>query len=295
MKERKKPMSKLRQKQDEILDHKIDFVALVTVEKANPNGDPLGGNRPRTDSQNRGEISAVCLKRKLRNRLQDEGYPIFVQSQDRATDGFRSLSERAASVIADLKTQEEVIAKSCETWVDVRAFGQVFGFKTAIGGSISIRGAVSVREGCSVDPVEVREMQITKSVNGNPSEKARGSDTLGTQYKVDFGLYEVKGSINVFQAMKNGLTYGDVLAIKDALATLFENDMSSARPDGSMVVKRVYWFEHEKGKLGQYPSARVHDSIKITRKNAKKVATSFDDYEIEVEELPGLVPEIIEV
>ena len=30
-----------------ILQHKIDFVALVSVTNANPNGDPLNGNRPR--------------------------------------------------------------------------------------------------------------------------------------------------------------------------------------------------------------------------------------------------------
>ena len=31
------------------LQNKIDFVALVSVTRANSNGDPLNGNRPRTD------------------------------------------------------------------------------------------------------------------------------------------------------------------------------------------------------------------------------------------------------
>ena len=31
-----------------ILQNKIDFVALVAVKDANPNGDPLNGNRPRS-------------------------------------------------------------------------------------------------------------------------------------------------------------------------------------------------------------------------------------------------------
>ena len=30
------------------LEHKIDFVALISVTNANGNGDPLSGNRPRT-------------------------------------------------------------------------------------------------------------------------------------------------------------------------------------------------------------------------------------------------------
>ena len=42
-----------------VLMNKIDFVALVTVTKANSNGDPLNGNRPRIDYNGMGEISDV--------------------------------------------------------------------------------------------------------------------------------------------------------------------------------------------------------------------------------------------
>ena len=63
------------------LQNKIDFVALVSVTRANSNGDPLNGNRPRTDLNGFGEISDVCIKRKIRNRMQDLGKPIFVQSE----------------------------------------------------------------------------------------------------------------------------------------------------------------------------------------------------------------------
>ena len=55
----------------ETLKNKIDFVVLVTADKANVNGDPLDGNRPRTDYDGYGEISDVCIKRKIRNRMQD--------------------------------------------------------------------------------------------------------------------------------------------------------------------------------------------------------------------------------
>ena len=80
-----------------VLNHKIDFVALVSVTKANSNGDPLNGNRPRTDYNGYGEISDVCVKRKIRNRMQDLGNAIFVQSEDRCDDGCGSLSERASA------------------------------------------------------------------------------------------------------------------------------------------------------------------------------------------------------
>ena len=50
------------------LKNKIDFLALISVKNANPNGDPLSGNMPRVTYDGLGEISDVCIKRKIRNR-----------------------------------------------------------------------------------------------------------------------------------------------------------------------------------------------------------------------------------
>lgn len=77
------------------LKGKIDFTLFIAAKDANPNGDPLNGNRPRTNIDGYGEISDVCIKRKIRNRLQDLGQKIFVQSDDRSDDGCTSLKERA--------------------------------------------------------------------------------------------------------------------------------------------------------------------------------------------------------
>ena len=74
------------------ISRKIDFAVVFAVTNANPNGDPLDGNRPRTTSDSFGEVSDVALKRKIRNRLQDEGNRIFVQSADRTDDGEPSVS-----------------------------------------------------------------------------------------------------------------------------------------------------------------------------------------------------------
>lgn len=40
-----------------VLKNKIDFAVIVSVKNANPNGDPLNGNRPREDYDGFGEIS----------------------------------------------------------------------------------------------------------------------------------------------------------------------------------------------------------------------------------------------
>lgn len=277
------------------LTNKIDFVVLVSVDRANANGDPLNGNRPRTDYNGFGEMSDVCIKRKIRNRMQDMGHSIFVQSEDRCDDGFGSLSERASSVIKGEKNRDVYAQKACETWLDVRAFGQVFAFKDAKGVSVGVRGPVSIHQAISVSPVEIESLQITKSVNGEKSDKGgnRSSDTMGMKHFVRFGMYIIKGSINVQLAEKTGFSYEDAQIIKEALRTLFENDASSARPEGSMEVVKLYWFEHN-SKSGQYSTAKVHRSVKVALKTEDTMPLSVNDYVITLEELPGLAPDIID-
>ena len=279
-----------------VLKNKIDFVALVSVDRANCNGDPLNGNRPRTDLNGFGEISDVCIKRKIRNRMQDLGHPIFVQSEDRCDDGYKSLKERAAAVIKE-KDRDKYAARACATWLDVRTFGQVFAFSTNDdkGTSVGVRGPVSVHQASSVSAVDVVSMQITKSVSGNKKEndKSRASDTMGTKHFVRFGLYVIKGSINVQLAEKTGFTEEDAETVKECLRTLFVNDASSARPDGSMEVVKLFWWKHN-CKDGQYSSAKVHRSVKIALKEAGTTPASVEDYVISLEPLADLEPEIID-
>ena len=278
-----------------ILQNKIDFVALISVTRANGNGDPLNGNRPRTDLNGFGEISDVCVKRKIRNRMQDLGNPIFVQSEDRCADGFGSLSERASASLKGIKDREEYARRACETWLDVRAFGQVFAFKDTKGFSCGVRGPVSIHQASSISPVEVESIQITKSVNGEMKEKGenRASDTMGMKHFVRFGLYEIKGSINVQLAEKTGFTEADAETVKECLRTLFVNDASSARPDGSMEVVKLFWWKHN-CKDGQYSSAKVHRSVRVALKNEDAIPSCADDYVISLEELPGLEPEVMD-
>lgn len=271
-----------------ILSNKIDFAVILSVNHANPNGDPLNGNRPRENYDGFGEISDVCLKRKLRNRLLDAGYPIFVQSDDKRADGYRSLRERADSVaeLKAIKDPQLYAQKACETWMDVRSFGQVFAFKGSDSVSVGVRGPVSIHPAVSIAPVDVLSMQITKSVSNETGEK-RGSDTMGMKHRVEHGIYVTYGSINCQLAEKTGFTDEDANAIHEALKTLFENDASSARPDGSMVVCEVYWWVHN-CKSGQYSSAKVHRSLTVRPKEAAPY------YEVEVQSLEGLEPELYE-
>ena len=203
------------------LTKKIDFAVIISVKRANPNGDPLNGNRPRQTYDGYGEISDVCLKRKIRNRLQDMGESIFVQSDDNRAPGdeFRSLNDRFnAAKLADPRKD------SCEKWFDVRAFGQVFAFKKKDAGkkgketeeleenadavSIGIRGPVTIQSAFSREPITPDSLQIVKSVNLETNEKEpnkKGSDTMGMKHRVDKGIYVTYGAINTQLAKEDWL------------------------------------------------------------------------------------------
>lgn len=292
------------------LSNKIDFAVIVTVRNANPNGDPLNGNRPRINYDGYGELSDVCIKRKIRNRLLDDGKSIFVQSDDNRVDDYRSLRARAEGELKDALKDEKIFReKACNKWLDVRAFGQVFAFggskkkgKTNDGGadaenesgvSIGIRGPVSVHSAFSISPVSVSSIQITKSVSGEGDGTKRASDTMGMKHRVDHGVYVFYGSINPQLASKTGFSDEDSEAIKQALINLFQNDASSARPEGSMEVYKVYWWKHN-SLNGQYSSAKVHRSLEVSVKPEVTEPKDITDYNIEIHTLPDLTPEIID-
>lgn len=280
------------------LSSKIDFAVILRVKNANPNGDPLNGNRPRTDYNGLGEITDVCLKRKMRDRLADNGALIFVQSDDRKTDDATSLSDRAGKALKDAFGGPEMARRACEIWFDVRAFGQLFALKARkqvkakaeskedgagdTGVSIPIRGPVTVQSAFSVEPVDVTSTQITKSVSSEGDGTKRGSDTMGMKHRVDKAIYVFFGSMNPQLAERTGFSDADAEAIKMVLPKLFENDASSARPEGSMAVLKVLWWWHN-CRAGQYSSAKVHGTLAV-----------HPNGEYELRNLDGLEPEEID-
>lgn len=259
-----------------MLENKIDFMVTIEVREANANGDPLSGNMPRTDAKGHGLISDVAIKRKIRNRMQDFGHPTFVQAGDRIEDEFRSLEKRFSNQFNAKDSDEDIEKQANKLWIDVRSFGQVF---TYLKKSIGVRGPVSINMAKSLEPIVISSLQITRSTNGMEAknESGRSSDTMGMKYFVDYGVYLLKGSINPNFAEKTGFSMEDVEVIKQALVSLFENDASSARPEGSMRVREVFWFTHS-NKLGNISSARVFDLFEFDKENREK--NSYEDYGI---------------
>lgn len=294
------------------LKNKIDFAIIFSASKANPNGDPLNGNRPRIDFAGYGEVTDVCLKRKARDRLLDRfealdqslraGQSIFVQSDERRVDEAKNLRMRAETVLTPdvMKSRDGAVKAACAEWFDVRAFGQVFPFKAkkgkkgkgddgdtasehdSDGVSIPVRGPVTIQSAFSVERIDIESTQIVKSTSLEGDGEKRQSDQMGMKHRVHHAVYRAYGSINPQLAARTEFSEADADVLKEVFPKLFENDASSARPDGSMRVLKVIWWKHN-CKAGQYSSARVHGSLVVN-----------SDGSIELSELPGLIPEVID-
>ena len=79
----------------------------------------------------------------------------------------------------------------------------------------------------------------------------------------------------------------------DDFEVIIVDDASSARPDGSMAVDKIYWFKHNSA-LGQYSAAKVHNSVTASVKDGVTSPKSIDDYNFDVKPLEGLQCDVIE-
>ncbi|MBB5353688.1 CRISPR-associated protein Csd2 [Haloferula luteola] len=195
------------------------------------------------------------------------GEAILVQSLDNSADEHQSIKSRIDGAKLEMKDASKFKKEACAHWYDVRAFGQIFPFKGKSKGegvSIPVRGPVTIQTAFSLEPVSITSTQITKSTNlEDTKDGKRGSDTMGMKHRVDFGTYVFYGSINSQLASDEtgtGFSDADAEKLKEALRALFENDASSARPEGSMEVVNLIWWKHSCAS-GDISSAKVHRTL----------------------------------
>lgn len=285
------------------MDRKINVVGLIGVRRANPNGDPLADNAPRTDISGHGIISGECIKRKIRNRMLDLGAVMLNQSNDYRIDDYKSMQVRMKVLVPQdvSDTADSYRQRAVDMFSDVRLFGAVFPYTfTPMAGKggkkpkdvqlDSVRGCVTFLDAESVDVVRLLPMQITKSYNGQETEDgSRGSDTMGMRKMVDFGLYVFKCEVNPYFAEKSGVTDDDLRLFREAFRTMFVNDASCARPAGSVWLEDAYWIEHGAGnKIGNYPPNQVYNMLKVSKKAGVRIPQSVSDYDVLMDALPGL-------
>ena len=300
------------------LTNRLDILLLFEVTNGNPNGDPDAGNMPRRDpNSERGIVTDVCLKRKIRNFV--ELYPPERQSPDE--NGFNILIKQGAVIETEQKKGEEAAKAAvksgtlsgkkgsedeqaefaikwlCREFYDLRTFGGVVSTGNGVlkGSAFGqVRGPVQITFGQSVDPISPMEVSITRCAVTKEEDKNK-ERTMGNKYIVPYALYVAKIYVSPAFAKKTGFTDEDLDFFLKALEWMFSPDPSAARAE--MAVRGIYDFEHvgthadamdevqkrqneKEACLGCAHAHKLFEGVKIALKPGKERPESFADYDV---------------
>lgn len=296
----------------EPIQNRYDFSVLYDVENGNPNGDPDSGNMPRTDSETGlGIVTDVCLKRKIRNYVQlihgDESpWRIYIKQQiplnrldGEALKAVGVMEDPDSSKLKEAlkKAKKEngeldglILKYMCSNFFDIRTFGAVM--TTFVKGNLScgqVRGPVQLGFSRSIDPIFPENVTITRVAITTEKDQENKNNEMGNKSIVPYGLYRVDGYVNAKLAQKTtGFSEDDLAMLWEAILNMFEFDRSAAR--GKMAVRKLFVFKHSSD-LGDAPSYKLFDSIRVAHKPVAKVPRSFSDYEVTVDS--AVIPESV--
>jgi CRISPR-associated protein Csd2 len=282
--------------------YRHDFVLLFDVQDGNPNGDPDGGNMPRTDPETmQGLVTDVCIKRKVRNYVdlvcgEQETTQIYIQNQGVALN---DMNARAYSALAIKSTgtkqkREEVNGARdwmCKNFYDIRMFGAVMTTGVNCG---QVRGPIQITFARSQDPimpldVAITRIAITKSEDAavmvsDEDGKGKGGKTteIGRKAMIPYGLYRCSGFYSPHLAEQTGVTSDDLKLFWDALVKMWEFDRSASR--GLMAPRGLYVFSHE-SKLGNAPAHKLFERIAVALNQEGAVPRQFGDYGVTVDDV----------
>jgi CRISPR-associated protein Csd2 len=254
---------------------------ILEVVNSNPNGNPDQESDPRLRPDERGMISPVSFKRKLRDLVEDKEGPVW---EHIASSFAPALKPEEYQILESRGRDRDKIKKQLETsdfiqsYWDGRIFGNTF---LEEGASNSIRtGVVQFGMGVSMSPVEIERMTNTNKA-GVQEGKDRGMAPLAYRI-VLHGVYVMPYFVNPTAARKSGCTEVDIEFMKRLIPHAYTHTASYVRP---MVTIRHAWHIEHKSALGSCPDFSLIEAMTPRRRNeADKESPSKEwaDYEVPV-------------
>lgn len=302
-----------------IITNRHDILILFDVTNGNPNGDPDAGNMPRIDpTSNKGLVSDVCLKRKIRNYIESfkskeengRGYRILIH-QGAVINQIVNEAREPASKKADPNKERDrwqaaALEYLCNRFFDLRAFGAVIStgneiFKGSTYGQV--RGPIQFSFARSINPITPLDISITRCAVADEKEKKaveasvdRGSGenrTMGNKHIIPYALYAAKAYVSPVFAERTVFTDDDLNVFFEALQHMFTHDQSAARAE--MTVRGIYDFEHvgtqalnnaeqnnREARLGCYHAHKLFEGISVALKPGKAYPECFEDYKDQI-------------
>jgi Cas7 group CRISPR-associated protein Csh2 len=258
---------------------------IIEVTNSNPNGNPDQESDPRLRPDERGMISPVSFKRKLRDLVEEKEGPVWLESASSFTpplkaDEYQILESRGRDrneITGVMRTRPEEFIR--RYW-DGRLFGNTFLEKQdqeSKEANTTIRtGVVQFGMGVSICPVEVERM-TNSSKAGVESDKNQGLAPLAYRI-VLHGVYTMPYFVNPTTARKSGCTDIDIELMKRLIPHAYTHTASYIRP---MVTIRHAWHIEHKSALGSCPDFSLIEALtpkRVIEADKDAPSRSWDDY-----------------
>lgn len=264
--------------------NRVTGLLVIEVINSNPNGDPDKESDPRQRNDQRGEISPVSFKRKLRDLIEDKEGEVWkkiskklnLSSNEYNYSILESRGRDRNKIIKKLKESEEGFKK--EYW-DARVFGNTF---LEEGSSTSIKtGVVQFGLGVSVSPILI-ERHTTTNKAGVEEGKDRGMAPLSYRI-VQHGIYCLPFFANPSVANKTGCTKQDIELLTKVIPYAYSNTSSYIR--SQVDILHAWYIEHLSpiGSCSDFELINYLTPYKLKEEDSEKPSTSRKEYYIPTE------------
>lgn len=266
-----------------------EIVFLTDAQDCNPNGNPLGENRPRIDPVTRkAAITDVRLKRYLRDQLVADEHGVFVKKTEEGTSGGRATL--ALDVLGDIDSLdqldaiEDIEARFLANATDVRYFGATLSFNTDTGNELheAIRerfdggnytGPVQFSPARSLNAVQLNEeTNALTSVISTRDEKDVGGFALD-DHRIKYGIFPFHGLVDEHGASDTGLSPEDV----QRLDTLCWRAMKNQTISRSKVGQEPRLYVRAEYNQPGFHVGDLHNGLTVDRELAGDGNGSMDD------------------
>lgn len=220
--------------------NRSEILFLYDIADANPNGDPLDGNKPRLDEETEINIvTDVRLKRTIRDYLHDyKNQGIFIKEISDENGNIQDAKQRANDYSStdgiydslddaknDLKNK---ILNEC---IDVRLFGATIPIDVTVGkskksSSVTLTGPVQFRMGRSLNKVEIQHI---KGTGAFASVKGKDQKTFREEYILPYSLISFYGVVNENAAKETNLKDEDINLLLDGIWNGTKNLISRSK------------------------------------------------------------------
>ena len=254
---------------------------VIEVVNSNPNGDPDKESDPRQRNDQRGEISPVSFKRKLRDLIEDKDGEVWksIAQKLKINDGFDILEKRDRDRKEIIKLLENDQEKFKQKFWDGRVFGNTF---LEEGTSTSIKtGVVQFGLGVSVAPIHIERLTTTNKA-GVEKDKDRGMAPLSYRI-VQHGIYYLPFFVNPSVAYKSGCTEQDIELLTKVIPFAYTNTSSYIR--SQVDILHAWYIEHKSplGSCSDFELIKDLTPYKLKEEDSEKPSSSMKDYYIPTE------------